>query len=140
MTKYRIGRKVNGSMIQTYTTDNTDRRRGLIIAVLVAAVMAAIVWYGLFGRATDTTETDIYTPTELADTGVPFQADNALNGLGTATDQSLVNANTMAVPQVAGDSVPAAADTGAGTFIILTAIAATLSGAHGLRRAYTRTA
>lgn len=131
---------LNGSMTATYANDNTDRRRGLVIAVLVAAVMAAIVWYGLFGRTTDTTENDIYTPTESADTGVPFQADTVLTAPGIATDQSPLNTNTMAVSQIAGDSVPAAADTGAGTFIIITAITATLTGAYGLRRAYARTA
>jgi len=116
------------------TISKNTQRRPIIVAVIIAALLAGLAWYGLFGRVQDTTDADLYSPTETTDSAFssePITISDLppLDGPLPSELPAAINTN----PQVAGQSVPANAPTGAGEFILAASLATIIGGAVGLR-------
>ncbi|MAF80986.1 hypothetical protein CL628_03150 [bacterium] len=118
------------------TIADGGQRRTIFIAVVVAALVAGLAWYGLFGRVRDTAEGDVYSPTAIVDESLVSEpiTIGQLEPLATTTPPPALPASATGQPQVAGEAAPATAPTGAGEFILAAALAAIIGGTIGLRR------
>lgn len=102
-----------------------NQRVAVIVAVILAALTAAGLWYFFVFRAADTGEFVVETPIVVGES--PTHAP-AVVGITDAPPGPIVQA-----PEAAPVNVPPTATTGPGMIVLLASATATMAGLLGLR-------